>query len=94
MPSQKKVGTSLHKAVALQEGLSGVDLRVFLYLTARLDFGNFQEIPQSEIANALGRRKEHITRAMARLKAAGVLEAGPKVGRSAQWRFNPNFGRH
>ena len=34
-------------------------------------------------AEALGRRKEHISRSMAKLKAKGVVIAGPKVGRSA-----------
>ena len=90
--SRKNTPFDLLQAVALQEGLSGVDLRVFLYLTARLDSEQFQEVPQAEIAHALGRRKEHITRSMAKLKAAGVIE-GVKAGRAAEWRFNPKYGK-
>lgn len=93
MPSRKRVDSNLQKAVALQDGLSGVDLRVFLYLTSRLDVEEFRGVPQAEIATALGRRKEHVTRAMAKLKAIGILVSGPKIGRSAMWRFNPDFGK-
>ncbi len=91
--SRQKTAFDLQRAVALQEGLSGVDLRVFLYLTARLNSEQFQEVRQTEIADALGRRKEHIARAMAKLKAKGVIMSGPKVGRAAVWRFNPDYGK-
>ena len=83
----------IHRALAMDTELDGVDLRVFLYLTSCLDFENFLQAPQLEIAEALGRRKEHITRSMAKLKAKGVVIAGPKVGRSAVWRLNPKYGK-
>jgi predicted transcriptional regulator len=84
---------NVQKALAMDIRLDGVDLRVFLYLTSRLDFENFLQVPQAEIAEALGRRQEHIARAMAKLKEAGVLISGPKVGRSAVWRINPDYGK-
>jgi CRP-like cAMP-binding protein len=95
-PIFEKVGfgskvREIHRTLAMDTELDGVDLRVFLYLSARLDFENFLQVPQLEIAEALGRRKEHITRSMAKLKAKGVVIAGPKVGRSAVWRLNPNY---
>lgn len=83
----------IHRALAVDTELDGVDLRVFLYLTGCLDFDNFIQVPQLEIAEALGRRKEHISRAMAKLKAKRVVIAGPKVGRSAVWRLNPDYGK-
>jgi hypothetical protein len=83
----------IHRALAIDTGLDGVALRVFLYLTGCLDFESYLPAPQAEIAEALGRRKEHITRSMAKLKAKGVVIAGPKVGRSAVWRLNPNYGK-
>jgi hypothetical protein len=83
----------IHRALATDTELDGVDLRVFLYLTSTLDFENFLQVPQFEIAEVLGRRKEHISRSMAKLKAKGVVIAGPKVGRSAVWRLNPDFGK-
>jgi CRP-like cAMP-binding protein len=83
----------IHRALAIDTELDGVDLRVFLYLTSSLDFENFLQVRQLEIAEALGRRKEHISRSMAKLKAKGVVIAGPKVGRSAVWRLNPDYGK-
>jgi len=58
-----------HRALATDTELDGVDLRVFLYLAARLNFEKCIPVPQLEIAEALGRRKEHISRSMAKLKA-------------------------
>ena len=83
----------IHRALALDTELDGVDLRVFLYLTACLDFDNFLQVPQLEIAETLGRRRAQIARSMAKLKEKGVVIAGPKVGRSAVWRLNPDFGK-
>jgi CRP-like cAMP-binding protein len=88
-----KKARQIHRALAMDTELDGVDLRVFLYLTASLDFENFLQVPQLQIAEALGRRKEHITRSMGKLKAKGVVIAGPKVGRSAVWRLNPDYGK-
>jgi hypothetical protein len=87
----KKV-RAIHRKLAIDTELDGVDLRVFLYLTDCLDFENFLQAPQAEIAGVLGRRAEHIARSMAKLKAKRVVIAGPRVGRSAVWRLNPDFG--
>jgi hypothetical protein len=88
-----KKAREIHRALATDTELDGVDLRVFLYLTGCLDFESYLPAPQAEIAEALGRRKEHITRSMAKLKAKRVVLPGPKVGRSAVWRLNPDFGK-
>lgn len=88
-----KKAREIHRTLAIDTELDGVDLRVFLYLTSCLDFENFLQVPQLEIAEVLGRRKEHISRSMAKLKSKGVVIAGPKVGRSAVWRLNPNYGK-
>ena len=88
-----KKARAIHRSLATDTELDGVDLRVFLYLTSCLDFENFLQVPQVEIAEALGRRRAHISRSMAKLKAKGVIIAGPKVGRAAVWRLNPNYGK-
>ncbi len=75
------------------ENLDGVDLRVFLYLSNRLGFEGFVCVPQIELATMLGRRKEHISRAIRRLVEAGVLIAGPKGTRTSEWRLNPDYGK-
>ena len=83
----------IHRSLAIDTELDGVDLRVFLYLASRLNFEKCIPVPQMEIAEALGRRKEHISRSMAKLKEKGLVIAGPKVGRAAVWRLNPKYGK-
>jgi CRP-like cAMP-binding protein len=83
----------INRALAMDTQLDGVDLRVFLYLTSCLNFEAYLPVPQLEIAEALGRRKEHISRSMAQLKAREVVFSGPKVGRASTWRLNPNYGK-
>jgi predicted transcriptional regulator len=83
----------IYQALALEQDLDGVDLRVFLYLFARLDFTSFTQVPQVEIAEALGRRKQHVSRSLAKLNDKGVVIAGPKIARVWTGRLNPNYGK-
>ena len=54
------------RKLAMDEELDGVDLRVFLYLAATLDFREYALIEQRELADVLGRRREHISRSIRR----------------------------
>ncbi len=84
----------MDRMLAADEELDGVDLRVFLYLSSHLDFENFTRVEQRDIAEALNRRKEHISRSIRKLKEKKViLEASPKVGRSSAYLLNPKYGR-
>jgi hypothetical protein len=88
-----KKAREMHRTLAMDPHLNGVDLRVFLYLASHLDFENATVVPQLEIARALGRHKEHISRSIRKLKEKGVIVPGDKVGRSTQWRLNPKFNK-
>jgi len=83
----------IHLALALDAELDGVDIRVFLFLFSRLDFNTFTPVPQTEIAEALGRRREHIARSIRKLKTKNMILLGPKVNRSPSFRLNPNYGK-
>lgn len=84
----------MYRKLATDEELDGVDLRVFLYLFARLDFENFTRVEQRDIAETLKRRREHISRSIRKLKEKKVIiEAAPKVGRSSAYLLNPKYGR-
>jgi DNA-binding Lrp family transcriptional regulator len=84
----------MFRALATHDDLDGVDLRVFLYLMSELDFENFTRIEQREIAEALGRHPQHVSRSIGKLKAKKILlEASPKVGRSSAYVLNPKFGK-
>jgi predicted transcriptional regulator len=81
------------EAVAIHPDLDGVDLRVFLYLSAYVGFLEFVSVPQIQLATMLGRRKEHISRSIRKLTEAGILIPGPEGTRSSRWRLNPDYGR-
>ena len=61
-------------------GLEGIV--VFNALMARLDFENFIQVSQADIASELDMRPSNVSRAMKRLDALGFIRRGPKVGRS------------
>lgn len=91
--TEQQIRQRIHEAVSMDENLDGVDLRVFFYMSMRLEFNDCVYVPQLELATMLGRRKEHISRAIRRLIEAGVLVAGPKGTRASEWRLNPDYGR-
>ena len=80
-------------ALSLDAELDGVDLRVYLYLFSRLDFNTFIPVPQTEIGEALGRRREHVSRSIRKLKEKELIFAGTKVDRSPSFRLNPSYGK-
>jgi DNA-binding MarR family transcriptional regulator len=80
------------EALAKDPDMTGQTYRVFLYLCSRLDFDNFMQVPQTEIAEELKIGKTKVSPAIALLTAKGVLIQGPKVGRSSVFRLNPQYG--
>ena len=65
---------------------------VLFYLYSKLDFENFIQQSQKEIAEGLGMHKEQVSRAMKILTSKQIVLEGPKVGRSKCYRLNPNYG--
>jgi hypothetical protein len=93
-PDNAGDGRGMIRKLAMEDDLDGVDLRVFLYLFARLDFRLYTLVEQREIADALGRRKEHISRSIRKLKAKEIIiEATPRIGRSPSYALNPRYGK-
>ncbi len=68
------------------------DFRVRDALLARLDFENYIQVVQVDIAKDLGMHKENVNRSIKRLLELGILLEGPKIGRSRTYRLNPNYG--
>ena len=66
--------------------------RVLHFLFSRLDFENFIQIPQIEIANRLSMDKSKVSKALSLLVHKKIVLRGPKIGRSNSFRLNPNFG--
>jgi predicted transcriptional regulator len=78
--------------LASDKELTGETLRVLLFLLSRLDFENWIQIAQIEIAEKLDIRKSQISRSIKLLTNKGILLEGPKAGRSFAYRLNPDYG--
>ncbi len=78
--------------IAKDPELTLVPKNVLLYLYSKLDFENFIEQTQKEIAQALGIHKEQISRAMKLLIKKQIILESSNSGRSKFYRLNPNYG--
>lgn len=67
-------------------------MRVLMVLLADLDYENFTQVVQMDIADALKMQKTNVSRAVKNLIEFGVIIEGPKIRRSKTYRLNPQFG--
>ena len=67
-------------------------MRVLMALLADLDYENYIQVAQIDIADALNMQKTHVSRAVKNLLEFGIVIEGPKIGRSKTYRLNPQFG--
>ena len=72
--------------------LTGEHYRVLFYLLSRLDFDNYIQITQIDIAEALNMQKTHVSRAIKLLEQKNIILRGPKVGRSNTFRLSTTLG--
>ena len=80
------------EAIAKDRDLTDEHRRVLFYLLSRLDFDNYIQVAQIEIAEALNMQKTHVSRAIKLLESKNIIIRGPKVGRSSCFRLSPNLG--
>lgn len=78
--------------LAVDRDLKGETYRVLLFLLSRLDFENWIQVPQVEIAEKLQMHKQDVNKAMKLLESKGIILKGPKAGRSYAFRLNPHYG--
>jgi hypothetical protein len=67
-------------------------MRVMFALVANLDFENWINLNQAQLASTLGMDRQNFGRALKRLIAEDVILQGPKVGRNGTYRLNPSYG--
>lgn len=70
-------------------GLEGII--VFNALMARLDFENYIQVSQAEIAEELEMQRSNVSRAVKRLVDLGFIRLGPKVGKSSTFQLHPDL---
>ena len=75
----------------LAKELTGEQFKVLMLMLADLDYENFIQIAQADIAETLGMQKTNVSRAVRATGCWGDLW-GPKVGRSKTYRLNEQFG--
>lgn len=79
-------------AALREHNLTGKDYEVLMLLFSQLDFENLIQVSQVELANELGMRKQHVNRAITKFVDYGILQEGPKIGRSKTFKLDPNLG--
>ena len=78
--------------LASQKEFTGETMKVLMYVMGLLDFENYILVKQTDVAAALGLRRENVSRAMGILLRKGVFHPGPKVGQVKTYRLDPSFG--
>lgn len=73
------------------QGLTGEQYNVLMYMMSKLDFDNYLRITQKNVSEALGIRKENVSRSVKKLVELEILAVGPKVGTSKTYRLNPRM---
>ncbi len=80
-------------AASVLKGVKDIEQqRVFWALIERLDFENYINVVQAEIARDLSMRFQNVSRAIKELVEQEIILKGPKVGRNVTYRLNPNIG--
>ena len=78
--------------IAMANDLNHEQFRVMFVLLSDLDYENYIQISQIDVANVLGMQKANVSRAIKNLTLKEILMVGPKIGRSKTYRLNPNYG--
>ena len=78
--------------LAIDDDLTGKTYKVLLVIMGRLDFENWIQISQTEIAEKLKMKLPHVSRAISLSIKKRIILRGPKLGRSYAFRLNPDFG--
>lgn len=66
--------------------------KVLMMLLADLDYENYIQVAQIDIAESLKMKKTNVSRAVKNLIEIGIILEGPKIARSKTYRLNPQFG--
>jgi hypothetical protein len=79
-------------ALAKDRSITCEQYRVLIYLIAKLDFDNYIQVPQTEIAKELDMKPSNVSRALGALLKRGTVLRGPTVAKRATLRLSPNLG--
>lgn len=78
--------------VAQDKDLRGVPTSVLLYIVSKAKMKNWVQLQQQEIADALGLKQPHVSRALKTLREKGLIEETTKLGKGKSYRISMEFG--
>jgi hypothetical protein len=67
-------------------------MRVMFVIVGNLDYENWININQAQLAATLEMDRKNFGRGLKKLISEGVILEGPKVGRNGTYRLNPSYG--
>lgn len=76
--------------VAVDKDLTGEDFRVLLVCLSEMEFENFLNKTQSELAEILGIKQQAIARSLKKLMTKGYIKIVGHRGRQNIYQINPN----
>ncbi len=79
-------------ALAKDRSLSGRPMRVLTYMMGRLNWDNYITLTQAEIAGELDLHQQDVSDAVKLLVERGIIQQGPKAGRTNSYRLNSTYG--
>lgn len=79
-------------ALAADRDLWGRPRAVLDYMMGRLNFDNYIALEQREIADALSLERSNVSSAIKMLVDKGIIEKGPRLGKSWSYKLNPYYG--
>lgn len=82
---------TLKRLNAERKALGMEGLVVFNALMARLDFENFIQVSQADIAKEVQMKPSNVSKAVSKLLDLGFIRQGPKVGRSYTYQLHPEL---
>jgi DNA-binding transcriptional ArsR family regulator len=78
--------------LAADKDLWGRPRAVLDYMMSRLNFDNYIALGQREISDGLKIHQPHVSSAIKMLVEKGILEKGPRLGKSWSYKLNPFYG--
>ena len=78
--------------LAADKDLWGRPRAVLDYMMSRLNFENYIALEQKEIVDKIGIHKSDVSSAIKMLVEKGILEKGPRLGKSWSYKLNPFYG--
>jgi hypothetical protein len=80
------------ESLAKDKELWGQTTAILHYFMSRLSFENYIAVEQTAIAKDLGIEKTRVSESIKKLVNKGIIEKGPKIGKTWSYKLNPYYG--